>query len=126
MSDRLPPLQIQVDSEYVEAQSEPQTDHYLFKYTVLMENRSEQFLTLTHRHWKITDGHGKTSEVSGEGVVGQTPKLAPGEIFQYSSSVALSTPIGSMQGFYTLLSDDGQVLQSPIARFRLLNPRSLH
>ncbi|TKB48072.1 Co2+/Mg2+ efflux protein ApaG [Ferrimonas sediminicola] len=123
---RLPPLQIQVESRYVAEQSQPEKQLYLFQYRVTMENRHDQTLTLTHRHWKITDGNGSLNEVSGEGVVGQTPTLAPGESFSYTSAVTLPTPVGSMTGFYTLLSDDGQVLQSPIDRFALTNPRSLH
>ncbi|WP_417348440.1 Co2+/Mg2+ efflux protein ApaG [Ferrimonas sp.] len=123
---RLPPLQIQVESQYVAEQSQPEKQQFLFQYTVTMENRHDRTLTLTHRHWKITDGNGSLNEVSGEGVVGQTPTLAPGERFSYSSAVTLATPVGSMAGFYTLLSEDGQVLQSPIDRFPLKNPRSLH
>ncbi|SDJ59488.1 ApaG protein [Ferrimonas sediminum] len=126
MSSRLAPLKVEVQCHYIESQSDPDQQHYLFQYTITLENCHEQALTLTHRHWQITDGNGSLNKVSGEGVVGQTPTLAPGERFEYSSSVALATPVGSMTGFYTLLSDNGEVLQSPIDRFPLCKPRSLH
>ena len=78
------------------------------------------------RHWLITDSNGKVQEVIGEGVVGEKPHLRPGEGFRYSSGAILETPVGSMQGRYRMLADDGEQFDAPIAPFRLAMPGVLH
>ncbi len=81
---------------------------------------------LLRRHWRITDANGEVEEVHGEGVVGETPWLRPGEGFEYVSGVVLTTHVGTMEGSYDLIADDGTEFAATIPRFMLTVPRTLH
>ncbi len=119
------PLAIEVSTHYIEEQSDPDKGRFLFHYSLTLTNVSEDTLTLKRRKWVITDGNGEQMEVEGEGVVGETPTLEPGQLFRYTSSVVLPTPLGSMTGFYTLEGSRGPIKAS-IPRFQLAVPGTLH
>ena len=99
MSDK---YKIAVSSEvsYVSSQSDPSANKFVFAYTIIISNRGNLSARLIDRHWIITDSNGKIEEVKGEGVIGETPDLKPGESFRYTSGSMLETPIGSMEGSY--------------------------
>ncbi len=119
-------IRIQVATQYVDDQSEPDIDRYVFAYTITIENLSEFPAQLLSRHWVITDANGKVQEVSGDGVVGEQPKLGPGETYRYSSGAVLETPVGAMQGRYRMQADDGLDFDAPIPPFTLAVPGMLH
>jgi len=119
-------LKVEVETVYLGEQSRPEVDRYTFAYTVTMENTGTVAAKLLGRRWVITDANGKVVEVMGEGVVGEHPYLRPGEAFQYTSEATISTPVGSMQGSYQLLADDGVPFEAPIEAFSLAMPRRLH
>jgi ApaG protein len=119
-------LKVQVKTVYLGDQSQPEADRYTFAYTVTMENTGTVAAKLLGRRWLITDANGKVMEVIGEGVVGEHPYLRPGEAFEYTSAATIETPVGSMQGSYQLLADDGVPFEAPIAAFSLAIPRRLH
>lgn len=119
-------IRVQVATQYVDDQSEPDIDRYVFAYTITIENRSEFPAQLLSRHWVITDANGKVQEVSGDGVVGEQPKLGPGETYRYSSGAVLETPVGAMQGRYRMQADDGIDFDAPIPPFTLAVPGMLH
>jgi ApaG protein len=81
---------------------------------------------LISRHWIITDSNGKVQEVKGLGVVGEQPKLAPGESYEYTSGAAIATPVGTMRGSYQMVAEDGTKFDAPIPEFTLSIPRVLH
>lgn len=54
------------------------------------------------RHWYIMDSFCHTREVEGEGVIGQQPVLAPGQVHEYTSWCPLESDIGLMFGFYQM------------------------
>jgi len=118
-----PQIRIDVKTTYVETQSEPEAGRYVFAYTITIRNTGGKLL---NRHWVITDSNGKVQEVRGEGVVGEQPHLQPGEGFRYTSGTMLETPVGSMEGSYEMLADDGTRFEAPIAPFSLSMPRTLH
>jgi ApaG protein len=97
---QMPEVQVEVTPQYLENQSIPAEQKYVFAYHVDIYNSSHHSVKLITRHWLITDGNGKLQAVKGEGVVGETPTLGPGESFQYSSGAILSTEVGSMSGHY--------------------------
>jgi ApaG protein len=119
-------IRIQVATQYVDDQSEPDIDRYVFAYTITIENLSSVPAQLLGRHWLITDANGKVQEVSGDGVVGQQPKLNPGETYRYSSGAVLETPVGAMQGSYRMQADNGFDFDAPIPPFTLAVPGMLH
>jgi ApaG protein len=119
-------IRIHVATQYVDDQSEPDIDRYVFAYTITIENLSDVPAQLLSRHWVITDANGKVQEVSGDGVVGEQPKLDPGETYRYSSGAVLETPVGAMQGSYRMHADDGGDFDAPIPPFTLAVPGVLH
>ena len=119
-------LDIEVATRYLDDQSEPEQDRYVFAYTIHIRNRGTVPARLLARHWVITDANGKVQEVEGEGVVGEQPWLRPGEDFEYTSGAMLETDLGTMQGHYRMLADDGTRFDAPIPPFTLTVPRTLH
>ena len=117
---------IDVDTRFLDEQSAPEEDRYVFAYTIRIHNRGRVPAQLLRRHWVITDANGKVQEVHGEGVVGEQPWLRPGEDFRYTSGAVLETALGTMQGRYDMLADDGTRFDAPIAAFTLSVPRTLH
>ena len=119
-------ISIGVETTYIAEQSEPAADRYVFAYTVTITNAGSIAAKLINRHWVITDANGKVQEVRGAGVVGEQPHLKPGESFRYTSGTVIETPVGSMQGDYEMLADDGESFLAPIAPFSLARPQVLH
>jgi ApaG protein len=119
-------LEISVATQFLDEQSDPDGDRYVFAYTIRIRNLGRRPAQLLDRHWVITDGNGKVEEVRGEGVVGEQPRLEPGEAFTYTSGAVLETAVGSMQGSYHMSGDDGTEFDAPIPPFTLAVPRTLH
>jgi ApaG protein len=115
-------ISVEVETSYVDEQSEPNEQRYVFSYTITIRNEGEVPARLLTRHWIITHGNGKVQEVRGDGVVGEQPHLKPGQGFRYSSGAVLETPVGAMQGSYEMIDDDGQRFDVPIRPFRLAMP----
>lgn len=117
---------IEVQPRYIADQSKPSQHRYAFAYTIKITNIGTMAAKLLSRHWLITDANGKTEEVRGEGVIGKTPYLKPGEAFTYTSGALIDTDVGVMEGEYTMLSDSGENFDAPIPQFTLSVPRILH
>ena len=119
-------IEVSAESFYIEAQSNPQADRYVFAYTITIRNVGRVAAQLLQRHWVITDSDGKVEEVRGDGVVGEQPHLNPGEMFRYTSGAIIETPVGTMHGSYQMVADDGAHFDAEIPEFTLLAPRTLH
>jgi ApaG protein len=119
-------IEVAVQSVYIDDESEPDANKYVFAYTVTIRNMGTVPAQLLTRHWTITDADGKIQEVRGEGVVGEQPRLAPGEDFQYTSAALIETPVGTMGGSYQMVADDGVSFDAEIPLFRLSIPNILH
>ena len=122
MSDPEHKIRVDVETSYLEEQSDPGEARYVFAYTITIRNEGQVAARLLSRHWVITDANGKVEEVHGEGVIGEQPHLKPGQGFRYSSGAVIDTPVGSMQGHYQMLGDDGAQFDAPIEPFRLAMP----
>ncbi len=119
-------IKIDVLTEYIDSQSDPDERRYAFAYTITILNEGAVSAKLISRHWIITDSDGKVQEVRGKGVVGEQPLLEPGQGFRYSSGAIIETPVGTMQGSYQMQAEDGVEFDAPIAAFRLAKPGMLH
>ncbi|MCU7851254.1 MAG: Co2+/Mg2+ efflux protein ApaG [Candidatus Thiodiazotropha sp. (ex Monitilora ramsayi)] len=119
-------IDVQVETNYMESQSQPEEQRFVFSYTVTIRNEGDMPARLMNRHWIITDANGKVQEVRGEGVVGEQPHLKPGETFRYTSGTVLDTPVGSMQGSYDMVDNLGKHFDATIPPFSLARPGSLH
>ncbi|MBF0279894.1 MAG: Co2+/Mg2+ efflux protein ApaG [SAR324 cluster bacterium] len=111
-----------VESFYIEEHSEPDEEHYVFAYRIRLHNRSEQTVQLISRHWIISDSNGETSEVKGEGVVGEQPILVPGGEHEYMSGSHLKSPMGTMHGTYQMQIKEGEMFDAEIPCFTLAVP----
>lgn len=126
MDTNLHRIGIAVETDYLESQSDPDDQRFVFSYTITIRNEGTVPAKLLNRHWIITDADGNTQEVKGEGVVGEQPHLDPGQGFRYSSGAVIKTPVGAMQGSYEMLTDDGERFEAPIEPFTLAKPGLLH
>lgn len=115
-------IRITVRPNYLDDQSSPDENHFVWAYHVRIENQGAVTVQLKSRHWKITDAMGRLQEVQGPGVVGEQPVLNPGESFEYTSGTPLSTPSGIMAGSYQMQGPDGQVFDVTIPAFSLDSP----
>jgi ApaG protein len=119
-------IDVSVRTRYLAEQSNPDQRHFVFAYTVNLQNKGTVGARLMTRHWRIIDAEGKVQEVRGEGVIGEQPWLAAGASFEYTSGAVLETGVGSMRGSYQMLADDGTLFEAPIEAFTLSLPRTLH
>lgn len=117
---------ISVRTEYLASQSTPAESRYVFAYHISMTNCGTEAAKLQTRHWILTDGNEKIQEVKGSGVIGEYPYLQPGESFHYSSGTLMETVVGSMQGSYQFIADDGKIFTAPIRPFTLSIPNQVH
>ena len=115
-------INITVKPYYLEDQSEPEDQHYVWAYKVIIDNQGNEKVQLVNRHWKIIDANGTLQEVRGKGVVGEQPILNPGEKFEYTSGTPLKTTNGIMQGFYIMSQNNGEQLKIDIPTFSLDSP----
>ena len=115
-------VRVRVSPLYLEDESSPEDEEYLWAYRVEIHNGSSITLQLQERFWTITDGIGRSQEVAGRGVVGQEPTIAPGEVFEYASGCPLNTPSGIMFGHYVMVDDGGEHYQVAIPPFSLDSP----
>jgi ApaG protein len=122
MSSPVNKIRVEVETSYVDEQSDPNERRYVFSYTITIRNEGPVPARLLTRHWIITDANGKVQEVRGDGVVGEQPHLRPGQGFRYSSGAVLETPVGAMQGSYEMVDDQGRRFDAPIHPFRLAMP----
>ncbi|WP_417618087.1 Co2+/Mg2+ efflux protein ApaG [Oceanisphaera sp.] len=119
-------IHITTQPHYLAERSTPDEQNYVFAYTITIANRGDVPVKLISRRWLITDANGKMIEVEGSGVIGEQPRIAPGEQFTYTSGVSLETPVGVMEGSYTMSQENGDEFQAPIAAFRLALPNLIN
>ncbi len=125
-SDHRYNVRVQVNTQYMEAHSKPEGNHYVFAYHIRITNLGSQSAQLLTRHWLITNSEGETQEVRGDGVIGEQPIIAPGQTHQYSSGTWLTTNLGFMQGHFGMQSTDGHQFKAAIDAFTLAVPGALH
>ena len=116
-------IEVVVEPRYVPEQSIPASNQFFYAYTVTISNLGTKTAELVSRQWVITDGNGQVHEVKGPGVVGETPKLRPGETFEYTSYCPLTTRTGNMRGVYMMKTEDGELFAARIPLFFLRDLR---
>lgn len=120
-------VRVGANAFYLPDESTPEDGEFVFGYRIVILNDSDRTVTLLTRHWDLIDGEGELREVDGEGVVGQKPRLAPGEAFKYHSFAVLPTPWGTMEGHYTFRREDNSAhFEAKIGRFYLTRESVQH
>jgi ApaG protein len=117
-------IEVAVTPRFLPERSSPEQGHYFWAYTIEITNKGQETVQLKTRHWRITDALGRVQEVRGAGVVGEQPRLAPGESFEYTSGVPLPTPSGFMIGSYSMVTDTGERFDIAIPAFSLDSPEA--
>lgn len=115
-------IEVSVEPFYLAEQSDPEDNRYVWGYRVIIVNQSNVAVRLINRYWHITDQNGQVDEVSGPGVIGEQPRLAPGESYEYSSGCPLDTPSGIMFGHYEMETDEAETFDVAIPAFSLDTP----
>jgi ApaG protein len=126
MADIKHRIEVSARVTFVPEQSDVEAGRYVFAYTMTIRNTGSISARLLSRHWIITDANEHVQEVKGEGVIGEQPRLKPGEAFEYTSGTAIATPVGTMRGSYQMIADDGVQFDAAIPEFTLSMPRVLH
>jgi len=119
-------IDVDVTTQYIEEQSSPEENRFVFSYTITIHNTGSLAAKLLTRHWIINDANGNVQEVHGEGVVGEQPYLRPDDSFEYTSGTVIETPVGSMEGSYQMITDNGFAFDANIPAFTLSQPNALH
>jgi ApaG protein len=115
-------IDVTVEPYYLAEQSDPADSRYVWGYRIVIANHSSHAIRLMNRYWHITDENGQIDEVTGPGVVGEQPRLEPGDTFEYNSGCPLDTPSGMMFGHYQMLADTGEMFDVAIPAFSLDSP----
>jgi ApaG protein len=113
---------VTVQPSFLDDQSVPSENHFVWAYHVHIENRGLETVRLVSRHWRITDAMGRLQEVQGAGVVGEQPVLHPGDSYEYTSGTPLTTPSGIMVGSYQMETSTGERFDIAIPAFSLDSP----
>jgi ApaG protein len=119
-------IKITADPVFLDAESHPEDDYYVWAYTIVIENTGDEIVQLMNRHWMITDAFGRVQEVRGPGVVGEQPILQPGDSFEYTSGTPLSTTTGIMVGSYEMKTNSGEKFKVEVPAFSLDCPYAVH
>tara|TARA_B100001996_G_scaffold232763_1_gene179634 strand:+ start:71 stop:448 length:378 start_codon:yes stop_codon:yes gene_type:complete len=119
-------IRLKVTTSYLKEQSAPDENRYVFSYTINIKNLGNNSAKLISRQWIITDSNGNIQEVSGDGVVGQQPKINSGEEFTYTSGTIIKTPVGTMEGRYFMEDINNKRFEALIAPFTLAVPGSIN
>ena len=119
-------VEVNVESFFLESESNPEQNQFSFAYRVQLKNLGRETVQLLSRHWIITDSVGKVQHVKGPGVVGEQPVLKPGTSYEYTSGSRLESPLGTMEGTYQMVTDDGENFDIRIPMFTLSVPGTLN
>ena len=119
-------VEVSVESFFLESESNPEQNRYSFAYRVQLKNLGRETVQLLSRHWIITDSIGKVQHVKGPGVVGEQPVLKPGASYEYTSGSRLESPMGTMEGTYQMVTDEGENFDIRIPMFTLTVPGTLN
>lgn len=119
-------IQVDVETQFLPDQSDEDENRYVFAYTITIHNHGKLPVQLLNRRWVITDSGGHVQEVAGDGVVGEQPTIRPGQYHRYSSFSVLETPVGTMEGSYGMIDNEGGSFDASIPVFRLSVPGILN
>jgi ApaG protein len=115
-------VKVTVEPTFDPERSDPDERRYFWRYAIEIVNLGVNPVTLTERHWRITDANGRQQDVRGPGVVGEQPTIGPGKSFKYTSGCPLTTPSGLMVGEYRMIDPDGRSFEVSIPAFSLDYP----
>jgi ApaG protein len=116
----LPGLRVTVDRviHHRDAQTPPDRPH-CFAYFITIHNDSDVAVTIKGRKWVVKNARGEITAVEGDGVVGQFPKIVPGESFSYNSFHLNDTTTAVAEGSYIGIDERGRKVLTRIPKFKM-------
>jgi ApaG protein len=116
-------LTVTVDRVMYHAQASTPPDRpHCFVYFISIHNDTDRDFTVMGRKWVVTNSEGELTVLEGDGVVGQFPKIEPGEKFSYNSFHLLDTHSAVAEGSYLGVDSDGRKVVTRIPRFEMIVP----
>lgn len=106
---------------YLPDANTPSDKPFAFRYDLSIHNESSAPLTIQARKWVVTNAQGEKLVVEGDGVVGVTPHLDPGETFSYHSFHLIDTTSTAL-GAYFGVTDEGEKVVTKIPPFTMEPP----
>ena len=119
-------IKIDIESDFIPELSNNEDSLFYFTYKVSIHNLGDTKVQLLSRHWNIIDGLGREKSINGEGVIGKKPIIDPGKSYMYKSYCPLKTEFGSMNGFYTMKDEEGNLFKTAIPDFGLIAPEKIN
>ncbi len=117
---------IEVETSYIDEQSKPAENRYVYAYTITITNQTPEKAQLISRHWIIKDANDQVQEVTGLGVIGEQPHIEPEKSYSYTSGIVLETEFGTMEGSYQMRKNGGDLFDAPVPTFALVPPHAIH
>lgn len=122
-SQELPGLSARLDKLYYHhgGASLPPDKPHVFVYFITIHNGSDRTVTLLGRKWVVINADGSRHVIEGDKIVGETPRLPPGEKFSYNSYHAtggIARAIGSFHG----VDETGKAVHVLLPPFDMIIP----
>ena len=106
------------DVVYMPTLDAPEDKPHPFVYFITITNKSTERIRITARKWIVREQNGEIVVVEGDGVVGQTPELNPGETFSYNSYHVIADE-ALVKGAFFGITDMGSRIRATIPDFKL-------
>jgi len=117
-------VRVSTTTQYLGVEERGAHFQHAFSYTISIVNDSDHSVQLISRHWNVTDSQNNEQNISGAGVVGQQPIIAPGDSFQYTSWALIDTDTGTMSGHYIFQDiQECSEFEVAIPAFQLQRPK---
>ncbi len=120
-------IRVSVETRYEGSFLKNSLPNYAFRYLITIENQSNEIIQLLRRHWEIIESTKPTQIVDGPGVVGKKPIIKTGQMVQYESGCIITSQMGAMKGYYTMINHSTTTeFNVKIPVFQLDTPFSLN
>ena len=107
---------------YQPAAVTPPDRPHCFVYAISIHNDTDLPVTIKGRKWVVTSDRGEVTAVEGDGVVGKSPSIEPGQTFSYRSYHLLNTRWAVAEGSYLGVDALGRRILTRIPRFEMVLP----
>lgn len=101
----------------------PTDKPHAFVYFITIHNGSDHTITLLGRKWVIEHPDGTQVVIEGDKIVGETPRLLPGESFSYNSYHITGMDARVLGGFHGI-DESGRAIHVILPPFLMTIPEA--